>query len=374
MAAPLSSLQTEEDDSGVSIKAAAQAIDECDFLLVATGAGFSADSGLPTYAQVATNTVYQDQDIDYSDLCRIQCLQTRPSLFYGFWGSCFNAYNEAIPHQGYEILKKWCERKEVKNDYSQRYRTPVFFYTSNVDGHLKRMGFLPDTTHEVHGSIDTWMVSSSSSSSSSSSVMEELPPQHVVLPPEFRFPVCPETLELDHETLISRLKYIVTIPTMNWTDVINLRPRVLMFDDGFEEHNAMGLQESSNRYQNWEEWMELQMAAPDSTCKLVVLEIGCGILVPSVRQECHDVVCDTASRCLQRRREEEQQGEAEEDNDKSRPQQQQQYRCTHIRINPEHFTVDDPPDELDSIIRTISINGGSLSTIRLIDEAMRRYS
>ena len=41
------------------IEQAAKQIADADFLLIATGAGFSADSGLPTYTDVARNPIYE---------------------------------------------------------------------------------------------------------------------------------------------------------------------------------------------------------------------------------------------------------------------------------------------------------------------------
>ena len=328
-------IHVQSEDSN-NIEAAAREILVCDFLLIATGAGFSADSGLPTYNQVAENPVYQRQDIDYSDLCRVHCLTTQPSLFYGFWGSCFNAYHEATPHHGYTILKAWCDKMST-NDFDH---VPYFFYTSNVDGHLKRVGVSSDRIHEMHGSIDTWMELDSPLDEAT-----EKNPHTMVLPQDFRFPVSQETLELNPGTLLSLLG---DVSGYSLSPSSTFRPRVLMFDDGFDAHESMGLRESSDKYQLWEEWMESEMATR-SSAKLVVLEIGCGVRVPSVRQECHDVIYDTASRCLDK-------GEK---------------RCTHIRINPDDHAIEPPTGDLQTCIETISIRGGALMTLSRIDESIR---
>ena len=319
-----------------NIESAAREILLCDFLLIATGAGFSVDSGLPTYNQVAQNPVYHRQDIDYSDLCRMQCLKTRPSLFYGFWGSCFNAYSDATPHHGYMILKQWCDKKPT-NDFNL---APYFFYTSNVDGHLKRVGFSSDRIHEMHGSIGTWLEVDSSVDDAT-----KKNPLQLVLPQDFRFPICQETLELNPGTMVSLLE---NVSGNALSPSSKFRPRVLMFDDGYDAHEAMGLRESSDKYQRWEEWMESQMAAR-SSATLVVLEIGCGVRVPSVRQECRDVIHDTASRCVNTGKK----------------------RCIHIRINPDDHVIEPPEDDLRTCIDAISIQGGALSTLRRIDESMR---
>ena len=301
------------------IKDAARHIEECDFLLIATGAGFSADSGLPTYADVARNPIYEEKGIEYDDLCRIGCLRSNPSLFYGFWGSCFNAYQQAEPHMGYEILHKWCKQKQF------------YVYSSNVDGHFRRKEFPCDKLHEMHGNINTWMVLDKDGLAKDCEMLQ--------IPPTFSFPVDSQ-LEIDPNMLCSWIQNECGIDA---GPSYMLRPKVLMFDDGFDAHSAMGLDRSSNAYQSWEEKMELKMAS-DENLKLVVLEIGCGVKVPSVRRECQDVIADTAAQIL----------------DAS--------RCVHIRINPDAYQVE--ADTNGTV--AIGIQGKSLATLRAIDEEIRR--
>lgn len=53
---------------------AAKALKEADVLLLVTGAGFSADSGLAVYADVANVPAYQNRDLDYCDICQPEWL------------------------------------------------------------------------------------------------------------------------------------------------------------------------------------------------------------------------------------------------------------------------------------------------------------
>ena len=71
------------DPTEESLTAAARAIFAADFLLIAAGAGFSADSGLPVYADVAANPVYLDQGIEYDDMCRMSFMKKNPEMFFG---------------------------------------------------------------------------------------------------------------------------------------------------------------------------------------------------------------------------------------------------------------------------------------------------
>lgn len=64
----------------------------------------------------------------------------------------------------------------------------------------------------------------------------------------------------------------------------------------FRDHHWIPHREAESRYVLWEAQME-QTLASDTEAKLVVLEIGCGRNVPSVRQEMAMVVHDTKARC-----------------------------------------------------------------------------
>ena len=74
------------------IEAAAAAIATADVLLVTTGAGWSADSGLAVYKDVADVPAYHKRELTYHALCNPGVLDEDPALFHGFWGGCFNDY------------------------------------------------------------------------------------------------------------------------------------------------------------------------------------------------------------------------------------------------------------------------------------------
>merc|ERR550532_1269702 len=86
---------------------AARLIGRADVLLLCTGAGFSADSGLAIYADVAKIPVYARRKLEYSDICVPHWLRTEPELFWGFWGQCYNDYRDTAPHEGYAIIDSW---------------------------------------------------------------------------------------------------------------------------------------------------------------------------------------------------------------------------------------------------------------------------
>ena len=102
---------------------AAFALAEADWVLVASGAGLSADSGLDTYEGL------RDQGVDYDTLCRAELLYDKPALFHSFWLGSLLKYRGTAPHEGFQILENLLrERADMGR---------VYLYTSNVDGHLR---------------------------------------------------------------------------------------------------------------------------------------------------------------------------------------------------------------------------------------------
>lgn len=105
---------------------AAFALAEADWVLVASGAGLSADSGLDTYEGL------RDQGVDYDILCRAELLYDKPALFHSFWLGSLLKYRGTAPHEGFQILENLLrERADMGR---------VYLYTSNVDGHLRHWG------------------------------------------------------------------------------------------------------------------------------------------------------------------------------------------------------------------------------------------
>ncbi len=102
-------------------------------LLIAAGAGFSADSGLPVYDSIAADQTYASLGVSYSDLCSPQMMAEQPDVFYGFWGTCCNMYRSAPLHAGYKLLNRWAEEAQQRLPAGAEMQ-PCWVYTSNVDG------------------------------------------------------------------------------------------------------------------------------------------------------------------------------------------------------------------------------------------------
>jgi NAD-dependent SIR2 family protein deacetylase len=64
-----------------------------------------------------------------------------PELAWGFYGHRLALYRATVPHAGFAVLRRWAER------------LPTRVFTSNVDGQFQRAGFPEDDVTECHGSI-----------------------------------------------------------------------------------------------------------------------------------------------------------------------------------------------------------------------------
>lgn len=121
-----------------------------------------------------------------------------PQWFYGFWGQCFNDYRRVGPHDGYDIIKRWSNDKNVakraNNDADEEESTVVakqirsitdklqredddnsccsggseepyhvsdqragafYLFTSNVDAHSFDI-FESHEIRECHGNVELW--------------------------------------------------------------------------------------------------------------------------------------------------------------------------------------------------------------------------
>ncbi|CAE7292983.1 unnamed protein product [Symbiodinium microadriaticum] len=88
---------------------AASFLASADVLLFCNGAGWSADSGLAVYRDVAKVPAYRNRKLEYHDICKPHWLYKEPELFWGFWGQCFNDYRRTAPHIGYQIVRHWSD-------------------------------------------------------------------------------------------------------------------------------------------------------------------------------------------------------------------------------------------------------------------------
>lgn len=183
--------------------------------------------------------------IQFEEMANPEWFTTNPWLAWGFYGHRLNLYRKTSPHTGFQILfeKYWNQN------------TPIFIFTSNVDGHFQKAGFIKDQIMECHGSLlrlqclnqcghPIWEVDSD----------VELQFNPLTLLAEDPLPRCPRCGAL-------------------------ARPNILMFSDwGWDQKRT------SNQHEYFQAWLE-QHKKTD----LLVLELGAGTNIPTVRTTCEEV-------------------------------------------------------------------------------------
>lgn len=232
-----------------SIEQAARAIAQADAMIILAGAGMGVDSGLPDFRGKEgfwkAYPMLKDKRLNFRDMANPEAFLKRPTLAWGFYGHRLNLYRNSLPHQGFAILKSIAESKP----------DGYFVYTSNVDGQFQKAGFDEQRIVECHGSIHH---------------LQHLHPQ----PNDVIMPATDVSLTVDETTLRVNED---DLPRAKNGDL--LRPNILMFNDYYWQEDRANAQEQ--RYQEW-------LAALEGK-RVVVVEIGAGDAIPTIRYQARSV-------------------------------------------------------------------------------------
>ena len=222
---------------------AAEAIVSAEALVITAGAGMGVDSGLPDFRGPQgfwrDYPPYARLGLSFEQLANPEWFERDPALAWGFYGHRLELYRRALPHEGFACLHRWAQAKGRGH----------FVFTSNVDGQFQRAGFAEDRVLECHGSLIHFQCAT---------------------------PCCAATWPAPEV-----LPFMVDLATMQavgeWPRCRSCggpaRPNVLMFDDERWCPGRTSVQQV--RFQAW-----LRSLARG---KFVVLEIGAGTRVPTVR-------------------------------------------------------------------------------------------
>ena len=178
-----------------------------------------------------------------------------PKLAWAFYGHRLNLYRSTTPHIGFSQIIE--QAKQKKSGY--------FVFTSNVDGQFQKSGFADDRIEECHGSIHHLQCCRPCSekiwSAEETDIMIDSDKFEAIEP----LPQCPNCGAL-------------------------ARPNILMFGDwGWISHrtNSQG-----KRLSQWLNKLEKDQA------NLVVIEIGAGNAVPTVRHLSENVATKMAAKLI----------------------------------------------------------------------------
>ncbi len=221
-------------------------LEQADAIMINSGAGMGVDSGLPDFRGTSgfwkAYPAVSELGISFSQMANPVWFEKDPELAWAFYGHRLNLYRQTVPHKGFKQLLEFGEQKKLG----------YFCFTSNVDGQFQKAGYDDDKIEEVHGSIlhfqcsvpcsyDIWDVSDMEINVDMQKFKAEEP-----------LPVCPKCGAI-------------------------ARPNILMFGD--YSWLSQRAENQSVRFYNWLEKIENENA------KLVIIEIGAGKAVPTVRHK-----------------------------------------------------------------------------------------
>lgn len=217
------------------IDRAAELLAGAEALLICAGAGMGVDSGLPDFRGDhgfwQAYPPYQRLGLRFVELADPVHFVDDPTLAWGFYGHRLELYRKTVPHPGFELLKRWGATRRV--------------FTSNVDGQFQRAGF--EHVAEVHGSIHHLQCVE--------------PCTDDIWPAEVEVEVDPETM-----------RAVGGLPSCRNCGGL-ARPNILMFGDHswVADRSQVALDELTA-------WRRGRRG-------LVVVELGAGSAVPTVRRQ-----------------------------------------------------------------------------------------
>lgn len=126
---------------------AAKVVRDAEVFVITAGAGMGVDSGLPDFRGDQgfwkAYPAYSRLGLSFVECANPRHFAEDPSFGWGFYGHRTNLYRDTVPHEGFQIIRKWIEMN----------RAEYFVVTSNVDGQFQKAGYADDRILEVHGSI-----------------------------------------------------------------------------------------------------------------------------------------------------------------------------------------------------------------------------
>ncbi|MCF6201014.1 MAG: NAD-dependent deacetylase [Hydrogenimonas sp.] len=220
---------------------AAKALKDADALLITAGAGMGVDSGLPDFRGNEgfwrAYPVAKRLGLSFVELANPRWFDEDPSLAWAFYGHRLHLYRETEPHKGFKMLLDCAKGKDE-----------WFVFTSNVDGQFQKAGFDEDRVYECHGSIHHLQCTVCSSGIWSAEGVE---------------------ISIDMESF----------KALKWPKCkecgSTARPNILMFGDwGWDSAR------SDDQEERFDDFLQRCIV---KKLKLVVVEIGAGTAVPTVR-------------------------------------------------------------------------------------------
>jgi len=224
-----------------------------------TGAGMGVDMGLSDFRSSAVfwEQLAHPEIKRYEDASDSAWFEKDPALAWGLNYYQLDMYRNATPHEGYAVLYQLAQAKGADHH---------FCWTSNVDGVFQRAGFAYDRVVEKHGCIHRLQCTRGRKCKNAEKQTTEPWEDEV-------------QLELTETYRCSEALPLPTCPTCG--DLA--RPNLWFCTDHGNYLPWSRLVDVGNAYQTWLDRME------EEKKKVVVVECGAGLVIPSARCEAEDV-------------------------------------------------------------------------------------
>jgi NAD-dependent SIR2 family protein deacetylase len=238
-----------------SLEHAAELIEQADALVIAAGAGMGVDSGMPDFRGQkgfwAAYPALATAGIDFTAIANPKGFVQNAKRAWGFYGHRLALYRQTVPHAGFGILQRWAQAMPLG----------ATIFTSNVDGQFQKAGFDPSQIHECHGSLHhlQCMKPCTESIWSAQNIAPEVDILQCCMTSPL--PLCPECQGL-------------------------ARPNVMMFNDWDWLSSP-----SDQQAQRQEAWLQ-RVRHP------VVVELGAGTAIPSVRHFSQRIIAEFSGRLI----------------------------------------------------------------------------
>lgn len=224
-----------------------QIINEAEAILITAGSGMGVDSGLPDFRGDEgfwkAYPIAKQLNLSFQEMANPIWFITNPPMAWAFYGHRYNLYKNTVPHDGFKML---LDLVKQKNDN-------YFVFTSNVDGQFQKAGFDENKIVECHGRISQFQCSND--------CRKEIWESDI------------EKFDIDMEKFES-----ITIPLCpRCRDIA--RPNILMFVDW--KWNAKRTLNQETRYVKWKR--------ENKGKKLLVIELGVGTAISTVRRESENI-------------------------------------------------------------------------------------
>ena len=216
---------------------------DAEAILVAAGAGMGVDSGLPDFRGTEgfwrAYPPYARLKVRFEQMADPVHFHRDPEFAWGFYGHRRELYRSTVPHDGFSRLSQLITHVGGSG----------FVFTSNVDGQFQRAGFAEGKILECHGSIHHEQCVARCGRG--------------IWPADARLVV-----QVDPESM----RAVAPLPSCSTCGSL-ARPNILMFGD-MDWDDAR----TAAQWDSFSSWL-----AGHAIARVVVIELGAGTAVPSVR-------------------------------------------------------------------------------------------